>query len=114
MVLYWIVLPIVWVLIHILWRIEVIGLDKVPRDRPIVLAPNHISDLDPVFILGVIFDFSRYRILAKQELFRNPVIGWALGCLGAIPIDRGKGDTETIDKVIAECRGGTRVLNNVQ
>ena len=110
MVLYWIVLPIVWVLIHILWRIEVIGLDKVPRDRPIVLAPNHISDLDPVFVLGVVFDFSRYRILAKQELFRNPVIGWALGCLGAIPIDRGKGDTETIDKVIAECRGGTRVL----
>ena len=42
MILYYIVLPIVWVLIHILWRIEVIGLDRVPRDRPVVLAPNHI------------------------------------------------------------------------
>ena len=110
MVLYWIILPIVWVLIHILWRIEVVGLDKVPRDRAIVLAPNHISDLDPVFILGVIFDFSRYRILAKKELFKNPFIGWFLGCLGAVPIDRGKGDTETIDRVIAECKRGTKVL----
>ena len=110
MVLYWIILPIVWVLIHILWRVEVIGLDKVPRDRAIVLAPNHISDLDPVFVLGMILDFSRYRILAKKELFKNPFIGWFLGCLGAVPIDRGKGDTETIDRVIAECKQGTKVL----
>lgn len=110
MVLYWIILPIVWVLIHILWRVEVIGLDKVPRDRAIVLAPNHISDLDPVFVLGMILDFSRYRILAKKELFKNPFIGWFLGCLGAVPIDRGKGDTETIDRVIAECEQGTKVL----
>lgn len=110
MVLYWIVLALVWVLIHILWRIEVFDMDKVPRDRPVVLAPNHISDLDPVFILGMLFDLSRYRILAKQELFRNPVIGWFLGCLGAVPIDRGAGDTATIDRVIAECKAGTRVL----
>ena len=110
MVLYWIILPIVWVLIHILWRIEVVGLDKVPRDRAIVLAPNHISDLDPVFVLGMILDFSRYRILAKKELFKNPFIDWFLGCLGAVPIDRGKGDTETIDRVIAECKQGTKVL----
>ena len=110
MVLYWIILPIVWVLIHILWRIEVVGLDKVPRDRAVVLAPNHISDFDPVFVLGMILDFSRYRILAKKELFRNPFIGWFLGCLGAVPIDRGKGDTETIDRVIAECKQGTKVL----
>ena len=110
MVLYWIILPIVWVLIHILWRVEVVGLDKVPRDRAVVLAPNHISDLDPVFVLGMILDFSRYRILAKKELFKNPFIGWFLGCLGAVPIDRGKGDTETIDRVIAECKQGTKVL----
>ena len=110
MVLYWIILPIVWVLIHILWRIEVVGLDKVPRDRAVVLAPNHISDFDPVFVLGMILDFSRYRILAKKELFKNPFIDWFLGCLGAVPIDRGKGDTETIDRVIAECKQGTKVL----
>ena len=110
MVLYWIILPIVWVLIHILWRIEVVGLDKVPRDRAVVLAPNHISDFDPVFVLGMILDFSRYRILAKKELFKNPFIGWFLGCLGAVPIDRGKGDTETIDRVIAECKQGPRSL----
>ena len=110
MVLYWIILPIVWVLIHILWRIEVVGLDKVPRDRAVVLAPNHISDLDPVFVLGMILDFSRYRILAKKELFKNPFIGWFLRCMGAVSIDRGKGDTATVDRVTNACRRGTAVL----
>ena len=63
-----------------------------------------------MFIAISVFSWKRMCIIAKEELFKNPIIGWALGCLGAIPIDRGKGDTETIDKVIAECRGGTRVL----
>ena len=110
MVVYWIVLPLAWVLVHILWRVEVIGKENVPRDRAVVLTPNHISDLDPVFVLALLLDWSRYRILAKKELFKNPVIGWFLGCLGAVPIDRGKADTETIDRVISECKQGTKVL----
>ena len=75
MLLYWILLPIVWVLMHIVWRVRVVGRDLIPRGRPIVVAPNHLSELDPVFILVVIFRFRRFRILAKQELFRNPLCG---------------------------------------
>lgn len=110
MVLYWILLPIVWVLIHIVWRVRVTGRNNIPKDRPAVIAPNHISDLDPVFILTVIFSFKRYRILAKQELFRNPFIGWFLRCMGAVPIDRGKGDLDTVNAVTAECSHGRGVL----
>ena len=99
MLLYWILLPIVWVLMHIVYRVEVVGRSLIPRGRPIVIAPNHISDLDPVFILVVVFRFRRFRILAKQELFRNPFIGWFLRCMGAVPIDRGHGDMETVNKV---------------
>ena len=69
MVVYWIVLSLAWVLVHILWRVEVIGKENVPRDRAVVLTPNHISDLDPVFVLALLLDWSRYRILAKKELF---------------------------------------------
>ena len=50
MLLYWILLPIVWVLAHILFRFEVIGREnlKAVRDgRAYVIAPNHIANLDP-------------------------------------------------------------------
>lgn len=105
MVLYYILLPIVWVLWHILWRMRVVGKENLVKGRGYVIAGNHISDLDPVFIdiarCGV-----RIPILAKEELFKNPVIGYLLSCFGAVPIARGKGDTGTIDKIIDGCKQG--------
>ena len=74
MLLYWILLPIVWVLAHILFRFEVIGREnlKAVRDgRAYVIAPNHIANLDPVLIAITIFDWKRLRILAKEELFKK-------------------------------------------
>ena len=62
MLLYWILLPIVWVLAHILFRFEVIGREnlKAVRDgRAYVIAPNHIANLDPVLIAITIFAWKR-------------------------------------------------------
>ena len=110
MLLYWILLPIVWPLLHILWRIEVVGKENIPRGRAHVIASNHLSDLDPVYILEAVFSWKRYTILAKQELFKNLLIGWFLSCMGAVPIDRGKGDMGTVNKVTDECKNGTPIL----
>ncbi len=110
MLLYWILLPIVWPLLHILWRIEVVGKENIPRGHAHVIASNHLSDLDPVYILEAVFSWKRYTILAKQELFKNPLIGWFLSCMGAVPIDRGKGDMGTVNKVTDECKNGTPIL----
>lgn len=113
MLLYWIILPIVWVLARLVWRIEVIGLEhyKAVRDgRAFVIASNHIANLDPVFIAIAVMDWRRMCVLAKEELFVNPFIGWFLRCMGAVSIERGKGDTATIDKVTSACRRGTGVL----
>ncbi len=109
MILYYILLPIIWVLWHLLWRIRVTGRENLVRGRGYVIAANHISDLDPVFIVLARFG-ARMQILAKAELFKNPLVGGFLGCFGAIPIARGKGDTRTIDKVIDRCRQGAGLL----
>ena len=113
MLLYWILLPIVWVLAHIVFRIQVIGREnlKAVRDgRAYVIAPNHIANLDPVLIAITIFDWKRLRILAKEELFKNPLAGWFLRCMGAVSIERGKGDTVTLEKITNECKNGTGVM----
>ena len=113
MLLYWILLPIVWVLAHILWRFEVIGrehLKSVQDGRPYVIAANHIANLDPVFILIEVFSWRRLHIPAKEELFKNPLAGWFLHCMGAVSIDRGKGDTVTLERLTEDCKNGTGVL----
>ncbi|MDD4849404.1 MAG: lysophospholipid acyltransferase family protein [Gemmiger sp.] len=109
MLLYIIFLPIVWLVWHILWRIRVIGRENLVKGRGFVIACNHISDLDPVYIVLAWFG-RRMRILAKQELFQNPVVAFVLSSFGAVPIARGKGDTGTLERVVEECKNGTGLL----
>ena len=74
MLLYWILLPIVWVLAHIVFRIQVIGREnlKAVRDgRAYVIAPNHIANLDPVLIAITVFDWKRLRILARRTVQKS-------------------------------------------
>lgn len=113
MLLYWVLLPTIWLLSRLIWRFEIIGREnlRAVRDgRPYVITPNHISNLDPVFVALTVFDWRRLRILAKEELFRNPLAGWFLHCMGAVAIERGKGDTSTLDRITDECRRGRGVL----
>ena len=109
MVLYWILLPIIWVLAHILWRFEVIGREnlKTVRDgRAYVIAPNHIANLDPVFIAITVFDWKRLRILAKEELFKPAICGWIISQLYAFPVKRGAADRAAIKTAIGILKQG--------
>lgn len=115
MILYYILRPIIWVLEHILFRIEVTGREHLApyqkKDSPgYVVACNHLCDLDPVFIIEAIWPRRQMRILAKQELFKSPLVGWFLGCMGAVAVDRGKGDLSTVNRVTQACRDGRGLL----
>ena len=48
-----------------------------------ILASNHRSFLDP-FVIGCCLGRPIYFV-AKQELFKNPLLGWILNCLGRVP-----------------------------
>ncbi|MEO6774994.1 MAG: lysophospholipid acyltransferase family protein [Kofleriaceae bacterium] len=60
-----------------------------PRDlvrRPCVVVANHASLADPFLLSYLPFD---QRFVAKEELFRIPLVGWLLRLAGDIPIRRG-------------------------
>ncbi len=71
-----------------LWavRIDVEGLERVPRDRPMVVMSNHQSGLDILALLETLP--IHFRFVAKKELLRVPFFGWALWASGQIIIDR--------------------------
>lgn len=87
-------------------RIEVQGLENIPRTGAVILAANHISNFDPV-VAGawITVGLRRRRIhwLGKRELFDWPVIGWAAAHGGVHPVDRGNADAEAF-------RLATRIL----
>lgn len=66
--------------------VRVAGLDRVPRDVPVVYASNHSSMFD-IWALAAVLPGST-RFLAKQELVRVPLVGRAMVTSGHIAIDR--------------------------
>jgi 1-acyl-sn-glycerol-3-phosphate acyltransferase len=62
------------------------GLEHLDLSHPAIYAANHSSALDiPVLYAGLPFQF---RIMAKQELFKLPILGGHLRRSGQISIDR--------------------------
>lgn len=89
---------IVAVYLHVRYKITVIGEDNIPIYGPVVIASNHISDLDPPLI-GVTIK-RELSFFAKQELFKIPVLGMIISNLNAFPVNRGKGDRAALKKSV--------------
>jgi 1-acyl-sn-glycerol-3-phosphate acyltransferase len=62
------------------------GLENIPRDRPVMYASNHSSMFDIWALLATLP--GSIRFVAKQELFRIPLLGGAMRAAGHIAIDR--------------------------
>lgn len=62
------------------------GREHAQKHEPCVFIANHQSAVDIVAMLGLIPPSTRF--VAKQELFRVPIFGWALAASGCVPIDR--------------------------
>jgi len=84
--------------LHCAFSIRVEGEEKMPTDVGAILAVNHKSNWDPV-IVGA-FSPRPLKMMAKAELFKNPIAGWFLGLLGAFPVNRGKGDIGAIKSAL--------------
>ncbi len=66
--------------------VEVEGLERIPRDRPVIYASNHSSMFD-IWALAATLPGS-VRFVAKQELTRIPLLGPAMLRAGHVAIDR--------------------------
>jgi 1-acyl-sn-glycerol-3-phosphate acyltransferase len=77
-------------IVRAMYRLEVVGADRLPVTGPVVIAPNHDSVLDGI-ILGAAIS-RELCFLAKAELWRSRLLAWVLDGLGAIGIKRGHGD----------------------
>ncbi len=67
-------------------RVHVTGVERIRRGQSYIYAANHQSWFD-IFALLAAMPYP-FRWLAKEELFRIPVLGFAMEACGAIPIDR--------------------------
>lgn len=84
--LYWLVKHSCLLWFRLYNRLSIEAIEQIPRQETFILAANHCSNLDPL-IVGSACP-RRLRFMAKEELFRIPLLGPLLRALGAVPVPR--------------------------
>jgi glycerol-3-phosphate dehydrogenase (NAD(P)+) len=104
---YWPVRVVLKLAILAYFRVRRLGREHIPSGG-VILAANHRSFLDP-FVIGCCLPRPIYFV-AKRELFKNPIMGWFLNCMGAFPVRRGESDEESVDTALALLERGQAVV----
>lgn len=83
--------------LKLVYRIEINGLENVPKDNNYIVCPNHLSTLDPPMMVAVMP--RSVAFMAKKELFDIPFIRWWIDWLGAFAVNRESLGPSTIKTV---------------
>lgn len=97
--MYWFIRTIAWLLIRVIFRIEVTGKENIETTGKLIICSNHISLLDPV-VLAVTFNRKIY-FMGKKELFEIPILNKLFYSLGGFPVDRHNIDLKSIKKSLS-------------
>jgi 1-acyl-sn-glycerol-3-phosphate acyltransferase len=87
--IFWPLAAIVVPIMGLIVKVDVQGADKLPREGAYVVAPNHYSEFDPLVVAVAVWRAGRApRFMAKESLFRVPVLGAVLRATGMVPVAR--------------------------
>ena len=83
---YWLLKVILSPVLRCFYRVKVEGSENMPKHGPVILASNHVSFSDSIFLPLVLK--RRITFVAKAEYFEDPKTAWFFRAVGQIPIKR--------------------------
>ena len=84
--------------LRMMFRPRYLGRDKIPVDGPLIIAANHLSHIDPAFIMTATKRPVSY--LSKKEHFDSTIRRLVFKQVGVIPVDRDEGGSEALEDAI--------------
>jgi 1-acyl-sn-glycerol-3-phosphate acyltransferase len=106
--LYAILKPIAVALMRLFFRLEIVSPGLVPATGPVLIVSNHVSVLDPPIVGGAAP--RPLYFMAKEELFRIPLLGRLIRALNARPVRRDGSDTRALKAALAQLEEGHALL----
>src|SRR4051812_1711053 len=82
--------------------------ERVPLTGPVILASNHASIMDPPLVGVAVRRTINY--LARESLFRFPVIGWLLRSWNSVPVDRDGGGAAGLRAILDRLLAGGAII----
>jgi len=86
------------------FRVEFEGKEHVPSQGPMIVAPNHVSYLDPIWISLPIKRPLRY--MTWNQMFKIPLLGPLMRAYGAFPVNLDTGDRGALKHSLKHLRAG--------
>lgn len=93
----------------ILFPYKVINKENIDKIEGGLVICNHYSQFDGIVPLLKLFK-KEAHVLSKYELFENPIGGWFMRKMGAIPVHRGEADIDAVKSVLRVLRGNKKLL----
>ncbi|MFM8927749.1 MAG: lysophospholipid acyltransferase family protein [Rhodoluna sp.] len=95
--------------VRLLYKVEVTGMENLPKSGGYVLAANHVTTVDALAVAYMMY-FRLHRaphFLAKEGLFKTPIVGPVLLSVGQIPVFRGqRKNTDPMEAAYKVLRAG--------
>ena len=76
------------------------GLENIPKTGPLLVASNHLSNLDPAIVAAALPEPPVF--LAKKELFKFPIMSSFMRGYGAYPVDRRGADVKAVNWITGQ------------
>lgn len=100
-----------WLLVHVIYRLRVKGIDRIPEHGPALLICNHVSFVDPIVISAACP--RPIRFIMEASIFRIPLLNGVFRGMKAIPVAPAKQDPAVYERafeiVAKELRAGELV-----
>ena len=106
--IYWISYYIIKIIGQIFSPRTILGKEHIPKQGGFILASNHRSNLDPLLI-GLSFN-RRISYMAKDSLFRSPIMRSFLHYVEAFPVRRGVSDVRALRETLRRLKRGLPVV----
>lgn len=103
-VIKWIVRGAIYIWVKIYYRAEIIGLENVPKEGPLIFCGNHRSYLDPPLLVATAKRDMKF--LAKEELYKNKFLAFLGWVFEAIPVKRDEKDISAIKTSLKDLKEG--------
>lgn len=96
-------------IICLLFPHRAVGLENIPEGGAL-LCGNHASAWDPIIIAVCLPNDSRLAFMAKEQLFRIPLLCGIIAKLGAFPVKRGGSDLTAMKTAMKRLNEGGRLI----
>ena len=103
-VIKWIVRGALYIFFKVVYRVDIKGLENVPKEGPLIFCGNHRSYLDPP--LMVCTAKRDMKFLAKEELYNNKFLAFLGWVFEAIPVKRDEKDVAAIKASLKDLKQG--------